>query len=348
MPLGTCPNRDALIDYAVGKLSDDASDPLARHIESCPNCQAELATLPEVEKDGFETHTDSFVVRRGDKKEIDVRLVADRARHAPPTESARHAPRDVVADTLAHEAPSAGDQWRSLVASLAPSMVVIETDGATGTGFVVDATRGLIAANDHLFLAGAKQAAVVFPADEDEMGHPVEGYLAVSPRKDLVLLRIRAGDKQLQALKLADKLPAKGETAFAVWCGSGGYGVRLANGALIVARTVRSGQDISDELANAGLPQLYVNPLYRDRDAARLKTEAAISSQYSGGPLINSGGEVVGINTSQVGDTKVFFCVSATYLKQFICFPRPAQTTTTAAFMSIQPDSGFPAIPSTI
>jgi RND family efflux transporter MFP subunit len=44
-----CPNRSTLFDYLVGKLPEEASDALADHVEACPGCQAELATLSDVE-----------------------------------------------------------------------------------------------------------------------------------------------------------------------------------------------------------------------------------------------------------------------------------------------------------
>ncbi len=49
MPTATCPSREQLMDYLVGKLPDDASDSLAGHLESCPDCQAELATLADAD-----------------------------------------------------------------------------------------------------------------------------------------------------------------------------------------------------------------------------------------------------------------------------------------------------------
>ena len=49
MPSATCPDRDQLRDYLVGKLPDDASDSLASHLESCPECQAGLATLADAD-----------------------------------------------------------------------------------------------------------------------------------------------------------------------------------------------------------------------------------------------------------------------------------------------------------
>ena len=47
MPLPDCPSRDELFDYAVGRLSDDASDVLASHLDACSTCQAMLATLQD-------------------------------------------------------------------------------------------------------------------------------------------------------------------------------------------------------------------------------------------------------------------------------------------------------------
>jgi serine/threonine protein kinase len=45
MSLPDCPSREELFDYAVGRLSDDASDVLASHLDACSTCQTTLATL---------------------------------------------------------------------------------------------------------------------------------------------------------------------------------------------------------------------------------------------------------------------------------------------------------------
>ena len=49
MPSAACPNRQELMDYAVGKLPDESSDSVAKHLESCPDCRADLTTLPDAE-----------------------------------------------------------------------------------------------------------------------------------------------------------------------------------------------------------------------------------------------------------------------------------------------------------
>ena len=47
MLAAVCPTRQELMEYTVGKLSHEDSDGLSKHLDACPQCQAELATLPE-------------------------------------------------------------------------------------------------------------------------------------------------------------------------------------------------------------------------------------------------------------------------------------------------------------
>ena len=49
MLVATCPSREELLDFAVGKLSDEAAEFLAGHLDSCENCQAELAAFSDAE-----------------------------------------------------------------------------------------------------------------------------------------------------------------------------------------------------------------------------------------------------------------------------------------------------------
>ena len=49
MSVPDCPSREELFDYAVGRLSDDASDVLASHLDSCSTCQTMLATLDDAD-----------------------------------------------------------------------------------------------------------------------------------------------------------------------------------------------------------------------------------------------------------------------------------------------------------
>lgn len=47
MTTSICPERQSLHDYAVGRVSDEVAEILAEHLDSCPDCRAELATLDD-------------------------------------------------------------------------------------------------------------------------------------------------------------------------------------------------------------------------------------------------------------------------------------------------------------
>ena len=45
----TCPSRETLFQYSVGLLSEEQSDELAGHLDSCPDCQATIMTLDDAD-----------------------------------------------------------------------------------------------------------------------------------------------------------------------------------------------------------------------------------------------------------------------------------------------------------
>ncbi|MGA2062793.1 MAG: protein kinase, partial [Thermoguttaceae bacterium] len=49
MPAQSCPSRETLLQYSIGMLSNEQSDELAGHLESCPDCQATITTLEDAE-----------------------------------------------------------------------------------------------------------------------------------------------------------------------------------------------------------------------------------------------------------------------------------------------------------
>ena len=49
MTVAGCPPRELLLQYSIGMLSDDQSDELAGHVDSCPDCQATILTLEDAE-----------------------------------------------------------------------------------------------------------------------------------------------------------------------------------------------------------------------------------------------------------------------------------------------------------
>ena len=49
MAAPSCPSREMLFQYSIGTLSNQQSDDLAGHLESCPDCQATIMTLEDAE-----------------------------------------------------------------------------------------------------------------------------------------------------------------------------------------------------------------------------------------------------------------------------------------------------------
>ena len=45
----TCPSRETLFRYSVGRLSEEQSEELADHLGSCPDCQATILTLTDAD-----------------------------------------------------------------------------------------------------------------------------------------------------------------------------------------------------------------------------------------------------------------------------------------------------------
>ena len=44
----SCPTRDELLDYLLGRLPDDVSDQIGSHLDQCPTCQEAVETLDQV------------------------------------------------------------------------------------------------------------------------------------------------------------------------------------------------------------------------------------------------------------------------------------------------------------
>ena len=198
-----------------------------------------------------------------------------------------------------------------LVAQVDPSVVTVAlSERSLGSGFVVD-EQGLVITNYHV-IEGAKEATVIFP---DKTKFPVEGFLAIVPRKDLALLRIQVGTKRLQALRIADQLPSKGERVYAFGAPMGLSG-SVSDG---IVASLRSGDDVRDHLRKVASRDVYTEILNYDLDAQWLQTTAPISPGNSGGPLVNGRGEVVGINTwvHALGQN-LNFALSAVHVKQLL------------------------------
>jgi len=153
-----------------------------------------------------------------------------------------------------------------------------EQQQAQGSGFVYD-SDGHIVTNDHV-VDGATSVSVRF-WNGDTYKATVVG---ADPSTDLAVIKVDAPDSVLNALPVADSSKIEvGDTAIAIGSPFG------------LEETVTSG---------------IVSALHRSMTAPNrftindsIQTDAAINHGNSGGPLLNSSGEVIGVNAQIAGST---------------------------------------------
>lgn len=160
----------------------------------------------------------------------------------------------------------------------------IVTEGA-GTGFIVS-EDGLILTNYHV-IEGADKVTVVTSKDAELSATVVKSNSAA----DLAILKVTSETK-LRAVNLGDSDALKvGEDVLAIGNALGRY-------RNTVTRGIVSGLGRPITAGDSGLRGKLVE--FEDL----IQTDAAINAGNSGGPLINTKGEVIGINTAVDGNAQ--------------------------------------------
>ena len=177
----------------------------------------------------------------------------------------------------------------SAVDAVGPSVVHIQAGRGGGSG-VVFTPDGLILTNDHV-VDGARALTAVF-ADGETLGADLVGR---DPDTDLAVLRVSSGGP-LPWITLADSRSLRvGQIAIAIGSPFGfqrsvSAGIVSALGRSLRARSGRLMDDI-------------------------IQTDAALNPGNSGGPLVSTRGDVIGINTAMISAA------------QGLCFAIPSNTT---------------------
>jgi len=148
----------------------------------------------------------------------------------------------------------------------------VPVEGA-GSGFVIDA-KGYILTNFHV-VQGAQTIEVVLG---DQTRHAAK-FIGADQRNDVALIKIEPGAKPLAVLALGDSAALQvGQKVLAIG-NPFGFQSTLTTGVVsALGRTVQTGQNTLIDEA--------------------IQTDAAINRGNSGGPLINTHGEVIGINSA--------------------------------------------------
>ena len=166
----------------------------------------------------------------------------------------------------------------SLVEQVQPSIVSIQVTtgqgGGQGSGVVWDGANGIVVTNNHV-VQGATAVQVVLSSGETLGGE----VLATDSAMDLAVVKVDSTD--LPSATFAKELPRVGELAIAM-----GNPLGFEN-------TVTAG--IVSALHRSLGDSTYVD---------LIQTDAPISPGNSGGALVNSSGEVIGINSAGIPSTE--------------------------------------------
>lgn len=144
----------------------------------------------------------------------------------------------------------------------------------SGSGFVLD-TQGHILTNDHV-VQGADQISVVF-GDDNAYNATVVG---ADPHNDIAVLHVDAPADKLVPVELGTSANLLvGQRAIAIGNPFGQFGRTLTTGVISALGRTLQGDDGSTI-------------------SGAIQTDAAINRGNSGGPLLDSSGRVIGINSA--------------------------------------------------
>lgn len=160
-----------------------------------------------------------------------------------------------------------------------PSVVMLKNDRSTGSGFVID--RGYVVTNRHVVSGPDPRFLITSPS-----GAKTEGKVIYVDRKlDFAIVKSSSlsSIKPLPLCYQAYPLPGQGVVALGSPLGLAGT---VTTGIVSAVRSPSGSGDLK------GFAPNYIT---------LIQTDAAISPGNSGGPLVNMHGEVIGVNTWNLG-----------------------------------------------
>ena len=191
-----------------------------------------------------------------------------------------------------------------------PAVVAIRAGEGSGSGSIVTAD-GLVITNAHVI--DDVSVVTVRLADGREFQGDVIGY--GSDGQDLAAIQLRTQGETLPTIPVATSPVRVGQRAFAIGSPFGLQGTFTVG---IVSRL--------------------------DRDRGLIQTDAASNPGNSGGPLLNSAGELIGVNTSIFtngqggGSIGIGFAITTSEVRDFLVAVEEGNTAQSSTLASNRPD----------
>ena len=211
---------------------------------------------------------------------------------SPPSAQTRSSATNSAAPVVQGDASA--PNWSATAAAVSPSVVAITVTsgqgGGQGSGVIFD-TKGHILTNNHVVAAGGQGSRIsVTLNDKRTYSATVVG---TDPSTDLAVIKLTNAPNDLKAIALGD------DNALTV-----GEPVMAVGNPLGLAGTVTTGIVSALNRPVTTAPQQSGDAFGQQQSAGEpvvtnaIQTSAAINPGNSGGALVNSGGQLIGINSA--------------------------------------------------
>lgn len=188
-------------------------------------------------------------------------------------------------DQISSIKASTSADFSGIIEDAVEAVVSIQTNAAQGSGFIIT-SDGYVVTNAHVLEDATYAKAIT--ADQDEYYMSLVGY---SSSLDLALLKIE--DNNWEYLEFADSDDAKvGEKVIAI---GNPYGLSFS---------------VTEGIISA------VGRVISGYGGEYIQTDTAINAGNSGGPLINTDGEVVGVNNLKIDADNIGFALESNYVSE--------------------------------
>lgn len=187
---------------------------------------------------------------------------------------------------------SVGEDFSGIIDTIVPSVVTIKTDSGQGTGFIIK-REGYIVTNAHVLADDNGQLATGIRGITSDQVVRDATFIGYDGVLDIALLKIEGNYNEVDfgntdEVEVGEKVIAIGNP----------LGLQFSVSQGIVSATDRSGPN-------------GIN--------AYIQTDAALNPGNSGGPLVNTDGEVIGINNFKVGEAESLgFALESEFIVQAV------------------------------